>query len=532
MRAKAKWKTLRGLRELAVLAFVCAATSQARADWTLRCSQFTIDSQHQWVKLRENGNAITQDTDAGPGVPAYAAPSVESVGSVSACGLRLRTPSSLTDPFRVYLIAHSRMNARNVRVRATMNAFPSVAPQGQYVIAVRSRGSDLNKHGIFVRVNYASGTMQIARKSSTNLALAETVLASTNVNINSGLSNRIEVIAAKDTITARLYASDGNTLISTLVATDGTAGFRSGDVFVGGEVVYGSGNTAASNIDLTWSDVSVVDLARSTRLTLANQPSICWTLPSNNTQGRFIFSNVTTTSSLPQQPRRNWVPMEPTSGPSLNSFRARAMADFDQDGGGDVLYHNLGSGLVRRVAFDVRAAIATPQSPRRITSTMLTIPQGWTLAAAADFTGDGDADVLWQNNSNNTLGLVTMRRVVSNGWLGLPYVPPPYKVVGTADFDLDGNFDLLWQDSTSGAVYIGRMNRTSYVSFPYLGVADPIQWRVLGTLDYNADDVTDVLWQNTSTGQLGVWLLNETGTAVQRWESFTVLSNVEWRGGN
>jgi hypothetical protein len=104
--------------------------------------------------------------------------------------------------------------------------------------------------------------------------------------------------------------------------------------------------------------------------------------------------------------------------------------------------------------------------------------------------------------------------------------------VKTADFDLDGNFDLLWQDRTNGAVYIGRMNRTAYVSFPYLGVADPNVWRVMGTLDENFDDVPDVLWQNTSTGEVGSWILNATGTAIDRWRSITVLSTGEWRGAN
>jgi hypothetical protein len=424
------------------------------------------------------------------------------------------------------------MNARNVRVRATINAFPSVAPRGQYVIAVRARGTDANKHGIFVRINYALGTMQLVRKFSTNLSLSETVLATTNVSLNAGTANQVEVIAAKDVITARVYSADGLTLLATLATTETTAGYRSGDVFIGGEVSY-TGVQPSSNVDLTFANVSAVDLSRSVRFAGVNQPTLNFTLPQGSTQGRFAFYNQNPNTTQAADTRFRYLPMNPTSGPSLTDFRVRAMADLDQDGAGDVIYHNPATGLVRKLAFDLTASLnASNPSTRRVTSSILRVSTGWTLATAVDLTGDGDADIVWQNDTDNVVGLSVMRRSVSSSWQGLSYVPPPFRIVGSADFDLDGNFDLLWQDRNNGAVYIGKMNRTAYVSFPYLGFANPTQWRVAGTLDYNFDDVPDVLWQNTLTGEIGVWLLNSAGTAVAQWRSITVLSNPEWRAAN
>ncbi len=517
-----------------LLALLLAAgpVAPALADWTMRCANLTVQPPTHWLRLRANGTVLTERTNPGPDEAPYAPPTIEAVGSLASCAIRLAEGDALTDDARLELFAGAWMDARNVRVRATVNAQPSPGAQGQYVIAVRARGGDANRHGIFIRLNYANSSLQILRKQSTALALAETVLASTTLSLSANSPNVLEVVAAKNTIIARVFGSDGLTLVGSVTATDNTEGFRRGGVYVGGEVRTNPNGTPASGIDLTFADISAVDLSRTLRFGAGNQPTLAWTLPSSGTQGRFAFSNTATNPAVAAQTRFQWLPMDITSGPSISDFRARAIADIDQDGAGDIIYHSSVTGLVRRAAFDVSGARAASPTTRRVSSSLLSVPTGWTLAAAADFTGDGDADILWQNDANNSVGLVTLRRTTPAGWLGLSYVPPPFRVVGTADFDLDGNFDLLWQDRTNGAVYIGRMNRTAYVSFPYLGVADPNVWRVMGTLDYNFDDVPDVLWQNTSTGEVGTWILNAAGTAIDRWQSITVLSTGEWRGAN
>lgn len=508
-----------------------AALPVAHADWTMRCANLAVQPPAHWLRLRANGTVLSELSPSGEGAEAYAPPLLEGVGTPSSCIIRLAEADSRTNGVQLELFAASTLSARNVRVRVTTNAAPSPSAQGDYVVAVRARGGDANKHGIFVRLSYANNSLQVVRKASTSLALTETVLGSTSITLNTNAPNVLEVVASKNTIIARVFDGSGVTLLGSTSVTDSTAGFRRGMVYVGGERRTTAGGTPLSGIDLSFDNISVVDLSRALRFGSGNQPTLAWTLPTNGTQGRFAFSNTSTNPLGPATTRFQWIPMDITSGPSLTDFRARAIADLDQDGAGDVLYHNLATGVVRRAAFSLRGALASAPA-QRISSTLLSVPTGWTLAAAADFTGDGHADLLWQNDATNAAGLITMQRTTPSVWQGLSYVPPPFRVVGTADFDLDGNFDLLWQDSTNGAVYIGRMNRTSYLSFPYLGVANPAQWRVMGTLDENFDDVPDVLWQNTQTGEVGVWLLNSAGNAIAQWKSITTLSTSEWRGAN
>ena len=77
----------------------------------------------------------------------------------------------------------------------------------------------------------------------------------------------------------------------------------------------------------------------------------------------------------------------------------------------------------------------------------------WSIVGSGDFTGDGKADVLWQNQSTGVVGAW----ITGGGWLGL-------------------------------------------------GTADPTVWTIAGVGDFNHDGKADVLWQNKSTGLVGVWI--------------------------
>ncbi|MBP2316966.1 FG-GAP repeat domain-containing protein, partial [Azospirillum soli] len=152
--------------------------------------------------------------------------------------------------------------------------------------------------------------------------------------------------------------------------------------------------------------------------------------------------------------------------------------------------------------------------------------QAWKVEGAADFTGDGKADILWRNGTSNQVLLWTMdggtvtsaSTVEVNGAAAAP--AQTWKVEGTADFTGDGKADILWRNGTSNQVLMWAMNGASAVSgantgavtYTGLGTANVSGLRVEGVADASGDGKADVLWRNPTSGQLTLWRLN--GTAV------------------
>ena len=127
--------------------------------------------------------------------------------------------------------------------------------------------------------------------------------------------------------------------------------------------------------------------------------------------------------------------------------------------------------------------------------------------AKADFNGDGQSDILWQDTSGVRV-VWLMNGTVRSSIVSLGTVDPSWNIVGSGDFNGDGKADILWQD-TSGARAIWLMNGTVRSSSVSLGTVDP-SWNIAGSGDFNGDGKADILWQNSSTGQRVIWLMNGT----------------------
>ena len=82
----------------------------------------------------------------------------------------------------------------------------------------------------------------------------------------------------------------------------------------------------------------------------------------------------------------------------------------------------------------------------------------WHVMAAADFNGDGKADILWQDD-NGLPAIWTMNGSNAIRYATLPNVGPTWHVMAAADFNGDGKADILWQDD-NGLPAIWTMNGT------------------------------------------------------------------------
>ena len=180
------------------------------------------------------------------------------------------------------------------------------------------------------------------------------------------------------------------------------------------------------------------------------------------------------------------------------------------------------------------------------------VPSAYSIVGQRDFDGDGDADLLWRDQSGN-LYMWFMSGLAMASSASLGNIANAWTVMGTGDMNGDGKGDLLWQD-TAGDVAIWLMNGSQVASTAGLGAVAPASgwtiawatageilwrntssgalalwqvngstvqsigigavpgnWLVRGIGDFNGDDVADILWQDSNSGTVAIWFLDGSG---------------------
>ncbi len=221
------------------------------------------------------------------------------------------------------------------------------------------------------------------------------------------------------------------------------------------------------------------------------------------------------------------------------------VGDFTADGMADVLYRNTATG---RTFLDVMNGNGIDWSASGFTTA--TVADGkWTVAAVADFDGDGMTDVLWRYaNAANTAdplnGTLYEWRMngttVASAGLLSQQASGAWQVAGTGDFDGDGKADLLFRyhdasnasNPLNGVSYIDFMNGTTVVSGATTGWQVDESWQVASIGDYDGNGKADILWQKASTGDTFLWTMNGSSvtsgafTSAQAGSGWTVQNGV------
>lgn len=138
---------------------------------------------------------------------------------------------------------------------------------------------------------------------------------------------------------------------------------------------------------------------------------------------------------------------------AVNGFSVVGAADFTGDGVADILGKALSTGEVYVLVFDGVNFVPT------IFTGMVATGEREPIAVG-DSDADGHADIIVRNPSNNAIRAVhTFRGLVF--WEGADQFPvgPEWNFGGTADFDLDGGVDWIWHNTWTGRVAIWRMER-------------------------------------------------------------------------
>ena len=206
-------------------------------------------------------------------------------------------------------------------------------------------------------------------------------------------------------------------------------------------------------------------------------------------------------------------------------FNAAAVTDLDGDGLSDLVWQNRSTGALAMWKMSGNAVVSTqylPGAPADL---------AWRVAGTGDITGDGFADLVWQNSRDGTLSAWAMRgtQIINASVLSYSPVDPRWKIRGVADVNGDGKADLIWQHD-DGWLAVWLMNGFTATSTVFLStnrMPDPM-WIIVGAGDVNNDGKADLIWQNQSNNQLGVWLMDGPTVVAQRVLT-TFPSDMNWK---
>ena len=184
------------------------------------------------------------------------------------------------------------------------------------------------------------------------------------------------------------------------------------------------------------------------------------------------------------------------------SWKISGIADFDGDGNADILLEQ-DSGKKLKIWFMDGISIVSN----------VTVNTGsfdvslYTVATCGDVDGDGKADIIWRKNSNGDLRYFRMAgsTILQSGLIAT--LSTTWVSVGGGDLNGDGILDLGFRSSANGNVLLGLLDNTFHIATEtQLSLAAGFSF--IGFPDVNGDGKADLVWRKDSTGAIVRWKMN------------------------
>jgi hypothetical protein len=215
------------------------------------------------------------------------------------------------------------------------------------------------------------------------------------------------------------------------------------------------------------------------------------------------------------------------------------LGDLNRDKHTDILWQDTKTGALGAWLMNGTNAISgvvIPPIALPAPSTQSTARQRrgiWQARGLADLNNDGRDDVLWHHSESGDLYAWFMNGTTPVGGSALSpsrFADKQWQLRGLADINGDGHADLVWHHRGTGLVYVWFMNGTTAIGASYTNpsrFADT-RWQLLRVADFNNDGKPDLLWQNQTNGILYVWNMNGLNATSGGYLDPSKPSDPEW----
>jgi phosphatidylserine/phosphatidylglycerophosphate/cardiolipin synthase-like enzyme len=207
----------------------------------------------------------------------------------------------------------------------------------------------------------------------------------------------------------------------------------------------------------------------------------------------------------------------------------RPRTDFTGDGNADLIWQHASNGSISSwFMVGTQMVGAAMLTPSRVADT------NWKIVGTGDVNGDGWPDLFWQHQ---VTGQISTWFMVGTQMVGASMLSPSqvadtnWKIAAVGDVNGDSKPDLVWQHQTSGLLSVWLMNGPALTRAFMLTpdrVAD-LNWKIVGIGDLNADAHPDLVWQHRTTGQVSTWLMNGTKMLEGRLLTPGIVADLDWR---